>query len=129
MPIGLALFGSALQYHLHYMVLALGSFLVTFSAISAVPVPLNYLVESFGGNPQEVGASANFYRLLLALIIPFILDTWEDRVGVNWLFGMAAFFHMFACMLVAVVIWKGETLRRWNLGQYNREEELAHLTH
>lgn len=31
------------------------------------------------------------------------------------LFGMMAFFCVFATMLLGVVVWKGPALRRWNL--------------
>lgn len=128
MPAGLGLFGCALRYHLHYMVLAVGSFFVTTSAIAAVPVPLNYLVESFAGKPREVGTSANVYRLLLAFVVPFILDPWERRVGVNWVFGMAAFFTLLGLLMIGMLVWKGAVLRRYSIGTYSEVEEQARLT-
>src|ERR1700761_1103856 len=42
LPIGLGLYGAGLQYHLHFMVLAVASFLIWFSALLLMPVCYNY---------------------------------------------------------------------------------------
>ena len=123
MPIGLGLFGSALQYRLHYMVLALGCFFIYLSSNGAVSVPTNYLVETFRQDPQEVGIALNVWRLLLGLIIPFFIDKWEEAVGIGWVFGMAAFFNLFASLLVFVLMWKGPTIRAFSLKAQDRTEE------
>ena len=115
MPIGLGLFGASLQYHLHYMVIALGAFLVNFSAVAAVPAPLNYLVETFQQNPQEVGTALNFWRLILGLTTPFFITQWQERVGVGWVFGMAAFFSIFGFSLILLLMWKGPMIRQMSL--------------
>lgn len=112
MPIGCGIFGAALQYHLHYMVLALASFLIVFAGVASVPVPINYLVESYTQNPQEVGTVMNVYRLLLGIVIPFFVDAWTDAVGIGWVFGMAAFFSLAAFGGIVVLIWKGDLIRR-----------------
>lgn len=46
-PVGLAIFGVALQYQYHYMVLALGTFLVNISSRLSVPLLINYITECF----------------------------------------------------------------------------------
>ena len=106
MPIGLGLFGSSLQYHLHYKIIALDAFLVNFSAVAAVPAPLNYLVEAFPDESQNVGTGLNTWRLLIGLILPFFIDHWEEKVGVGWVFGMATFSSVLGCFLISVVAWK-----------------------
>ena len=111
-PIGLGIFGAGLQYHLHYMVLALGTFMVNFSALLCVPVCINYVVECFVGNPVEVSVIMNVYRLALGLSLPFFFEHWVEAVGIGWVFGMAAFFSLFALLLMFVLAWKGHTLRR-----------------
>ena len=116
MPIGLGLFGAALEYHLHYMVLALGAFFIVFSATAAVPASLNYVVESFERNPQEVGTCMNIYRLLLGLIIPFFLDKWEEAMSIGWVFGTAAFVSLFTWILLMLLMWKGRYFRTLSLG-------------
>jgi len=127
MPVGLGIFGSALQYHLHYMVLALGSFLVAFSAQMAVPVPINYLVESFKRNPQEVGTVMNVYRLVLGLVIPFFVDAWEARVGIGWVFGMAAFFCAGSFLCIILLMWKGHEIRDFSFARVASAEEGARV--
>ena len=105
------------------MVLALGAFMIAYSSVASVPVPINYLVESFRKNPQEVGTCLNVYRLLLGLIIPFFIVDWEARVGLGWVFGMMAFFSLFGTGLVILLIWKGESIRRWGLKDAMGREE------
>ena len=122
-PIGCALYGAALQYHLHYMVYALGLFFITFAGIASVPVSINYVIESFKQYPQEVGACLNAYRLGFGLAIPFFYNAWESRVGINWLWGMAAFFSIFAFMLIVVLMWQGRQLRSYTLLKDSSSED------
>ena len=110
-PIGLGIVGAALQYQLHYMVLALGYFLLNFSALLCVPVCVNYAIESFTGHAVETSVAMNAYRLALGLSLSFYFEPWQKKVGVGWLFGMAAFFTVFAMSIVALLAWKGKDVR------------------
>ena len=92
-PIVLGIFGAGLQYYLHYMVLALDTLIVNFSALLCVPVCINYLVECFVGYAVEVSAVMNMYRLALGLALPFFSEQWSEAVGIGWVFDMAAFSH------------------------------------
>ena len=114
-PIGLGIFGAGLEYHYHYMVLAFGTFLVTFSSVLSLPIVVNYVVECFVHSAAEVAVIMNVYRLALGLALPFFIDGWSDAVGNGWLFGMAAFFSLFTALLVALLAWKGRTLRRFTI--------------
>jgi len=128
MPVGLGIFGAALQHHLHYMVLALGSFLVTFAAMASVPVAVNYLAECFRGHTVEVSAILGVYRLSLGLAVPFFIESWIKCIGgPGWVFGMAAFFSIFAFSLLAVLMWKGHQLRQVRLGSFGWDEEGTRL--
>ena len=128
MPIGLGIFGAALQYHLHFMVLALGAFLVQFSAVAGVPVPINYLVETFGENAQEVGTALNAWRLLLGLIVPFFLNDWITAVGIGWTFGMAAMFSIAVFGLICLLMCKGRQIRGWSFnGSAAQTEDLVQV--
>lgn len=128
MPVGLGIFGAALQHHLHYMVLALGSFLVTFAAMASVPVAVNYLAECFRGHTVEVSAILGVYRLSLGLAVPFFIESWINCIGgPGWVFGMAAFFSIFAFSLLAVLMWKGHQLRQVRLGSFGWDEEGTRL--
>lgn len=111
-PIGLGIFGAALQYHLHFMVLALGLFLVVFAATLSVPVCINYATECFLTSPNEVAVAMNMYRLGFSIALGFFTIPWEAAVGAGWVFGMAAFFDIFVGTLVALLAWRGQALRR-----------------
>ncbi|OGE48439.1 hypothetical protein PENARI_c028G07345 [Penicillium arizonense] len=82
-PIGLGIFGAALQYGLHYMVLALGVFVVTVGSLGSVPVTVNYVVECFKGFPAEVGIVVGAYRIVYGLTIGFYIDGWVEAVGLR----------------------------------------------
>lgn len=124
MPVGLGIFGSALQYHLHYMVLALGSFMITFAAVSSIPVAVNYVVECFRDNPLEVSTIMGVYRLSLGLAVPFFVDQWIAAVhGPGWVFGMAAFFSLLAFSLVVILMFKGHDLRHIRSAKLASDQE------
>lgn len=115
LPIGLGVFGVALQYHTHYMVLASGVFLITFSAMLSVPVAVNYVIECFEQHALETSAIMGAYRLIFGLAVPFFITPWERAVGVGWVFGMAAFFSIGSFMLLVLLMWKGHQIRSWSV--------------
>lgn len=110
-PVGLAIVAVTLEYHLHYMVLALGTFLVNTAAQLAVPLLINYVVECFTAHAIEVSVVMNCYRLAFGLALAFFVEPWEEVVGKGWVFGMASLFVFGAGVLVMVLAWKGESLR------------------
>lgn len=115
MPIGLGLFGASLQYHLHYMILAVGVFLQSFGALLAQSITLNYAVECFTHMASEVTIIITLFRLAFGVSIPFFIDQWEDKVGIGWLFGTTAFITIFMASFPALLIWKGDVIRRMSL--------------
>ena len=111
-PIGLGIFGAALEYHLHFMVLALGLFLVVFAATLSVPICINYATECFLMSASEVAVTMNMYRLGFSIALGFFIFPWRAAVGAGWVFGMAAFFEIFVGILVALLAWRGQALRK-----------------
>ncbi|KAK4946611.1 hypothetical protein LTR10_014463 [Elasticomyces elasticus] len=112
--IGLGCFGAALKYHLHYMVAAVGNFLLNFSSNVAVPVIVNYEVECFTKYPVEAATIMNLYRTIFGIAIPFFIDGWEANVGVGWVFGMMAFVSMVAFILLIIpLMFTGHRIRHW----------------
>ncbi|MCJ1459192.1 hypothetical protein MMC28_009569 [Mycoblastus sanguinarius] len=128
LPIGLGIFGVALQYHPHYMVLALGAFIVTISAMLSVPVAVIYVVECFRQRELETSAIMGTYRLAFGLAIPFFIDPWEKAVGIGWVFGMAAFFSIGSFMLLVVLMWKGRQARKMCFDGVASSEEGSRVT-
>ena len=84
-PIGLGLFGAGLQYHLHYMVLALGTFLVRFGGTYSTPITVIYVTECFPGYPLEVSVVMAIYWQVFGLSLPFFIIPWRAKVGSGWL--------------------------------------------
>ncbi|KAI9743772.1 MAG: hypothetical protein M1818_002505 [Claussenomyces sp. TS43310] len=112
LPIGLGIYGAALEYHLHFMVLALASFLMWFGALLALPVCYNYIVECFLHTPVEAAVALNSYRIAFGLMSVFIITQWQAAVGVGWMWGMGAFFILFVDIIMLVVILKGHSIRK-----------------
>ena len=70
-PIGLALFGAGLQYHLSWAVLALGQVFVTFGSLAITPITVNYINECFINTPAEASIAVNLYRVGFGLSVAF----------------------------------------------------------
>jgi hypothetical protein len=111
MPLGLGLVGCAMQYRLHWVVMALAQLFVTIGSLVSIPVTVNYICECFRTHTVEATLVLNSMRLFLGLSINFYINPWIEAVGVGWAYGMMAFFSVFAFMfLIALMIW-GQAIR------------------
>jgi MFS family permease len=128
LAIGLGLFGAALQYHVHFMVLALGAFFIWSGAMSIVPVTMTYLCETFADHVPEVSAIMGLYRLALGLSTPFFATAWISKVTVGWLFGMAACFTIPAFGLICVLIWKGPQIRMLSPNRFKPSDKKFNIS-
>lgn len=113
LSIGLGIYGAGLEYHLHFMALALSSFLICFGALLALPVCYNYIIECFLHNPVEAPVSLNAYRVSFGLMSLFIVTQWQDSVGVGWMWGMGALFILFVDIIMVVIVLMGHLIRKW----------------
>lgn len=123
LPIALGLYGASLQYHLHYMVFALATFMGGFATNAIVPVTVNYIVESFYGHASESAAMMGLYRLSFSLTLPFFVPAWMEKVGAEWCLGMAAFFSIFAFGGPVLLVWKGEAIRKRSFKRLSANDE------
>lgn len=87
---------ASLDYHLHYMVLAVANFLGAFATNAIIPMTVNYITECFEEHASESAPIIGLYRLGFRLTLPFFVPAWIDKVGFGWCLGMAAFFSTFA---------------------------------
>ena len=114
-PIGLGICGAGLRYHLHYLVYALGIFIVNVGALISVPIAINYVAETHALHGTASTITMTFYRLSWGVAIPFFIDGWIEEVRIGWVFGTAAFLTLASWTLVLLVIWQGTRLRGWSL--------------
>lgn len=105
MPIELGITRVAFEPHYHYILLALGVFLIVFAALLAQPIVISYAVEYFTDSTTECTIAIAIYQM------SFYIAQWEDKVHAMWVFGMAAFFTLAAGMLVVLLAWKAHFLR------------------
>ncbi|KAH8651305.1 major facilitator superfamily domain-containing protein [Xylariales sp. PMI_506] len=111
-PIGLGLVGCALQYHLHWVVMAVGNFLVTFGAMQGIPVTMNYVAECFRNSTVEAVIPLSSMRLFFGLSINFYINAWITAVGIGWVYGMMAFFCAGCFGFLVILMWKGHEIRQ-----------------
>ena len=114
-PVGLGICGAALKLHYHYMIYAFGYFIVAMVALMAVPITTNYVAESFTHYGTESALAMAFWRLAWGVVIPFFASQWIDKVGVNWVYGIAAFITIGSCTFLQVLLWRGPQLRQLSL--------------
>ena len=115
LPIGLGIYGAGLEYHLHFMVLAVASFLIWFGALLALPVCYNYIIECFLHTPVEASVALNTYRIAFGLMSVFIVTQWQAAVGVGWMWGMGSFFIVAVDILMLWVVLKGHVMRKFTV--------------
>ncbi|KAH8201056.1 hypothetical protein TruAng_004752 [Truncatella angustata] len=110
-PIGLGLIGASLQYHLHWVVMAIGNFLVTFGAFQGIPVTMNYVSESFRKSTVEAIIPLSSMRLFFGLTINFYINPWISAMGIGWVYGLMAFLCAGSFGFLVIIMWKGHALR------------------
>ncbi|OJI81223.1 hypothetical protein ASPTUDRAFT_58525 [Aspergillus tubingensis CBS 134.48] len=115
LPIGLGLFGASLEYHYHWVLLALGFLLLTFGAISLLPVAMTYLCECFPNHVSEVSAGMGVWRLILGVLSAVFIAPWNDRVGPGWVFGSAGLITLPAFGGVLVLMEFGRQVRQMGI--------------
>ncbi|KAI1841022.1 hypothetical protein JX266_012803 [Neoarthrinium moseri] len=110
-PIGLGLVGACMQYRLHWVVMAIGNFLVTFGAMQGIPVTMNYVAECFRRNTVEAVVPLSSMRLLFGLTINFYINLWIAAMGIGWVYGLMSLLcaGSFGCLVV--LMWKGHAIR------------------
>ncbi|KAL6717388.1 hypothetical protein ACLMJK_005303 [Lecanora helva] len=111
-PLGLGLFGACLLHHYSPVLLAFSSFLVGTGAFASVPITVTYCIECFTHYPAEAGIIMNFFRLSFGTTTSYFIDPWVEDIGVQWAFGMSAFFVLASFLLVILLMFKGETIRQ-----------------
>lgn len=126
-PLGLGLVGVGLRYHLHWIVIALGSALVTIGSLVSVPVTVNYICECFRTHTGEATVPVNSMRLFLGLSINFFIDPWVTDVGLGWVYGMMALFTVFAFGFLGILMWKGHLIRQWTPFGLGSSEDGEHI--
>ena len=112
-PIGLGLIGAGLKYHLHWTIFGLGQIFVTIACLVSIPVTVNYTVECFRSYTVESVIPFASMRLFFGLSINFFINQWVVAVNIGWVYGMMAFFSVFAFGFLILLMWKGDIIRSW----------------
>ena len=95
--------------------MALGFLLLTFGAISLLPVAMTYLCERFPNHVSEVSAGMGVWRLILGVLSAVFIAPWNDRVGPGWVFGSAGLITLPAFGGVLVLMEFGRQVRQMGI--------------
>jgi len=112
-PIGLALFGITLQYHLSWALLVIAHLLVASGSFCVVPVAVSYICDCFLPYPAMVAIAMGAYRLTFALTIVFFIDPWVAAASVGWAYGMMSILSMVSMLPLLFLGWKGDRIRQY----------------
>ncbi|KAG8170048.1 hypothetical protein KVR01_000793 [Diaporthe batatas] len=127
MPLGLGLVGAAMQFRLHWWVMAVAQLFVTIGSLVSIPTTVNYICECFRTNTVEATLLLNSMRLFMGLSINFYIQPWIAAVGIGWVYGQQAFFTLFAfCFLIVLMIW-GRQIRQLSPFSTSKSEEGQHI--
>ena len=123
MPLGLGLVGIGMEYGLHWTVMAVGQLFVSIGSLVSIPITVNYICECFRTHTVEATLVLNSMRLFLGLSINFYINPWVTAVGIGWVYGMQAFFCVFAFMFLILLMFVGHKIRGMSPFHTSQSEE------
>lgn len=127
MPLGLGLVGAAMQYRLHWAVMAVAQLFVTIGSLVSIPTTVNYICECFRTHTVEATLILNSMRLFMGLSINFYIQPWIAAVGIGWVYGQQAFFSLFAFCFVVILMGWGRQIRQLSPFSTSKSEEGEHI--
>jgi hypothetical protein len=77
---------------------------VTFGSLSITLIIANYINERFIKNLAEASITVNLYQVSFGLSVAFYIKKWIAITGVGWAYGMMAFFEVFSCSFIILLI-------------------------
>ncbi|KAI0490343.1 major facilitator superfamily domain-containing protein [Xylaria cf. heliscus] len=111
-PIGLFLYGWTAEYHVHWIVPIIGTFIVGFGSLFIVIPGQAYLVDCFGADASASALAANLiirapFGALLALAAPSLYA----QLGLGWGNSVLGFITLAFTPVPWLLYYFGETLR------------------
>ncbi|KAK5987072.1 MFS transporter OpS2 [Cladobotryum mycophilum] len=112
-PVGYLIFGWALNYHLIWIVPAIGSFIFGVASMLVFSAATTMLTEFVRKRSSAAVAVNNCIRNLLSCIAVLVTAPWINGVGVGWVFTTVALFCLVAGYLGIWVLWRNAV--RWRI--------------
>ncbi|KAI8985212.1 major facilitator superfamily domain-containing protein [Pilobolus umbonatus] len=113
-PLGLLMFGWAVEYKLNLWLAIVGFGIQCFGNIQVVAALTAYLVDALPGKGATVTAASNFVRMMFACILTIVANQMVSALGAGWtctLFACLSCLGLFTVFLLS--IW-GEKVRGWS---------------
>ncbi|KAH8787398.1 MFS transporter [Hyaloscypha sp. PMI_1271] len=115
-PLGLILYGTGLQYKLHFMVPIIGLGLVSFSGGQAINISFVYTLDAYGPVSGEVTIAQLAFKSIIGFGLSATTNSWIAGAGEDVALGEMAAITAFVLLLAIPMFFWGARLRRWSLG-------------
>ncbi|EXJ74239.1 uncharacterized protein A1O5_02535 [Cladophialophora psammophila CBS 110553] len=122
---GSLLFGICTQEKCHWVAPLFGSCFVSFCFISSLSISFAYLLDVYEAKMDTVMVIDNGMKNLAAFGISYAIVPWNTSAGYTVPFAVMAVILLVAHLLMALVYFKGEQMRKWSAQHF----ESARTTH
>lgn len=111
-PAGLAIYGWAAVYRVHWAVVDLGAFIASFAGQMAGMPQQAYLIDAYPQHISSVMAATQFFRSMTAFSFPLFAPSMYSSVGYGWGNTILAFLALFIGVPAPFALWRyGAKLR------------------
>lgn len=117
-PAGLVMFGCGMQYRVHWMLPIFGEFLMGFSSIIAGNITYTYIADSYLERADASLVILNGLKNLSAFGLVYAVNPWNMHSGYAVAFGCLAVILFTFHLPMAILYFKGETIRDWQVRKF-----------
>ncbi|TRX93256.1 hypothetical protein FHL15_005835 [Xylaria flabelliformis] len=112
-PLGLFLYGWTAEYHIHWIVPIIGTFIVGFGSLFILIPAQAYLVDSFGSEASASALAANLIvRAPFGALFGLVAPPLYGRLGLGWGNSVLGFITLAFTPVPWLLYHYGETLRK-----------------
>ncbi|KAL2862799.1 major facilitator superfamily domain-containing protein [Aspergillus lucknowensis] len=116
--VGLILWGVGAAHGIHWVGLAFGSGILTFSAVTGGSIALSYNVDCFKDISGPSTTTVIIIRNTIGFAISYGITPWYTNMGLTGCFTMAGVLSMACTLTFLIMIWKGKAMRKFCAPRY-----------
>lgn len=123
---GTILFGACTQEKCNWFIPLIGSFGTLFGFICANSITFAYLVDVYLARGDATLVVVNGFKNLAAFAISYAIIPWNTNSGYTIPFGVLGAIIGGIHLLMLLLWWKGQAIRKWTARKYKEAEETHH---
>ncbi|KAH7379731.1 major facilitator superfamily transporter [Cadophora sp. MPI-SDFR-AT-0126] len=106
MPLGLFMYGWAVEKHLHWTIVDLGAALMSGGMMSSSSVMFSYLIDEFAQHSASANAACRILSNSFAFGFPIFAPSLYGKLGYGWGNSMLAFLYIGLAFPAPWILWK-----------------------